>query len=341
MKLTLSAETNVETLPAGEYRDPRGILLVVRASGARTFYTTGPGSTRTRIGRYPQVTVQRALLQLGVDDPKLTLDGLMRAWVNEQDIEWRDKGLTQLRSANCPLLAKKLTDLTRINLAAYRTVLLSDRSKRVANLHVKWILSAIKWGFETGLTQVRPDSLSVRAIKVPTSQRDRVLEVDEARRLLGAIHPRSVGLIKFLLLSGARLNEALGIDDCELQSGTNIWTIPARRSKPGRDVKKYLTEEAIAILANRGFSTGWGLTERQVRLDFDEARLATGIVDVKLHDLRATFATLAASVASLSQVGAMLGHATNSKVAAVYVRNQGSVALGIAGQVGALLGLEG
>ena len=55
-------------------------------------------------------------------------------------------------------------------------------------------------------------------------------------------------LIKFLLLTGVRLGEALGLDRGEIDEATGWWTIPGARTKGKRPHRVYLTESALKAL---------------------------------------------------------------------------------------------
>jgi integrase len=55
-------------------------------------------------------------------------------------------------------------------------------------------------------------------------------------------------LIKFLMLTGVRLGEALGMDRTELDEVSSWWTIPSNRAKGKRPHRVYLTETSLSLL---------------------------------------------------------------------------------------------
>lgn len=55
-------------------------------------------------------------------------------------------------------------------------------------------------------------------------------------------------LIKFLLLTGVRLGEALGMDRAEIDDVSSWWTIPSSRAKGKRPHRVYLTETALSLM---------------------------------------------------------------------------------------------
>jgi integrase len=88
-------------------------------------------------------------------------------------------------------------------------------------------------------------------------QGDRKLTDDEIRQLWSATadgKPFSQ-LVRFLLLTGARRNEACGIRRAEIAAEDvdgvifdDVWTLPASRSKTKKPVKRPLSAAALAII---------------------------------------------------------------------------------------------
>jgi integrase len=90
-----------------------------------------------------------------------------------------------------------------------------------------------------------------RDVVASPKARDRILDDDELRALWRATEA-SAGpfgaLVRFLLLTGARRSEALGMRWGELNGEGADWVLPASRNKVGRDLVRPLSGEALAVL---------------------------------------------------------------------------------------------
>ena len=121
--------------------------------------------------------------------------------------------------------------------------------------------------------------------------------------------------MRLILATGVRKHEALGLRWAEVDLERRRVVLP--ETKTGRSVRP-LSREAVAILSGlKGRSSGeWvfpathgtghytGLQRVWVKV-----RSAAGLPDVRLHDLRHSFAAGAAgSGASLLVIGRLLGH---------------------------------
>ena len=167
-----------------------------------------------------------------------------------------------------------------------------------------------------------------------------VLDTAERQR---AEHPSVVGGIRLLLLTGARSGEVLGLrwDQIDWQAGE----IRLPRSKTGAKTL-YVASEAFDVLRHLprvvgnpyvlpGAKTGqhW----HELRRAWYRLRLQAGLTDVRLHDLRHTYASIAVGAGlSLPQVGKLLGH-TRAQTTQRYSHIADAVAHAAAAQTGAAL----
>jgi len=163
------------------------------------------------------------------------------------------------------------------------------------------------------------------------TQRERFLTPEEARHLLEAVagskNRMLVPIVAFLLLTGARKREALDArwEHVDLQKG--LWTVPV--SKNGRPRHMPLSEgarkvlmQAVAVLRcemGAGAETcPWvfanpktGKPFHSVYASWDWARKSVGLGDVRMHDLRHSFASaLVNRGMTLYDVKELLGHAS-------------------------------
>src|SRR5690606_27142269 len=130
--------------------------------------------------------------------------------------------------------------------------------------------------------------------------RDRVLTDDELRAFWrgcdGLGYPFG-GCFKLILLTAARRAEVGGMSWAEVDELAGLWTLPADRSKNGREHQVSLSAPARAIIAALPRHGPWLFTAtgRGPVQSFDgpRARIAMpeGTAPWRLHDLRRTAAT--------------------------------------------------
>ena len=181
--------------------------------------------------------------------------------------------------------------------------------------------------------KIRPDN-PTRGIKLPNSRKmERFLSAAETARLAAALSEETAGssnpfpsaAIKLLLLTGCRRGEIMTLQWSHVDLEHRCLRLPD--SKTGAKVV-YLSAPALALLESLprvaknphvipGIRPGKpfiGVDKLWVRV-----RAAAGLPDVRLHDLRHSFASVGASGGlSLPLIGALLGHrhaATTSRYA--------------------------
>lgn len=167
--------------------------------------------------------------------------------------------------------------------------------------------------------------------KLPTGDyRQRFLSQAEIRRLLEACervnHPYLSLFIRFLLLTGARKGEARVARWCDLELDAGVWRVPI--SKSGRSRRIMLSAAAIEVLRRTkmrtrelGLPTGpndylfinpkTGTRYNSFHIAYFKARDMAGLPDVRIHDLRHTYASLLINNGvSLYEVQELLGHSS-------------------------------
>jgi len=137
------------------------------------------------------------------------------------------------------------------------------------------------------------------------------------------LSPLQVGAIRILLLSGMRRGEVLGLK----RSAVKADRIVLDEHKTDRKgSKSILLHPALAevldemkrfqVLGNPLVLPGWskkGGIGSSLDHAWDAVRQAAGIPDVRMHDLRHTYASIAAGLGlSLPQIGALLGHSSQA-----------------------------
>jgi len=165
-----------------------------------------------------------------------------------------------------------------------------------------------------------------------TQARARYLNRDEIGRLVEALaeyrrqNPSSADAIELLLLTGSRRGEVLGARWAEFDLDNAVWVKPATNTKQRREHRVPISLEAIELLRRRlptrdgrlvslnpsDFVFPGGGAKRhqtEVRRAWLKVCEAAGLRDVRLHDLRHSYASLLVSAGrSLPEIGALLGH---------------------------------
>ncbi len=220
-----------------------------------------------------------------------------------------------------PRLGKKpLADIGHDDIAALHRKI-KDRP-RAANFCLSVLSKFMNWAETKGL---RPQfSNPVRGIRrYPENHRERFLSTEELERLGEALDEElhehgdiyGVAAIRLLILTGARLSEILTLrwEYVDLKRG--LLLLPD--SKTGKKAivlntaARKVLEELPRLHGNPHVICGHREGSHLVNLQkpWRRIRKRAGIEDVRIHDLRHTFASLAArSSGSLPRIGALLGH---------------------------------
>ncbi len=189
--------------------------------------------------------------------------------------------------------------------------------------------------------------------RYPDNKRERFLRTDEIRRLGDSLRQhREIGtnemaldIIELLLLTGARRSEIACLKWQMVDFERSMINLPdsksGKRSFP-------LNADALAILERQKRYSEWVFPATHGNRHYqglgkiwEKVRKTAGIEDVRLHDLRHTFASFGASMGhNLPIVGSLLGHsqpATTARYAHLFddpVRNASGI---IGGRLASLL----
>jgi integrase len=155
-------------------------------------------------------------------------------------------------------------------------------------------------------------------------ERERFLTDGELLRLTAALdaypNQRLASFFRFLLLSGARAGESRMALWAHLDLEAGLWRKPGSTTKTGRDNTIPLSEPAVELLlkirsgqdaGELHVFPGDGPNGELVKYAdaWDKIRKAAGAPDIRVHDLRHSFAsTIASSGFGLPVIGKLLGH---------------------------------
>ncbi len=149
--------------------------------------------------------------------------------------------------------------------------------------------------------------------------RERYLTDEQAQRVMNELdhsERQEARAIKLLLLTGARKSEVLKARWEDVHLGQRLLTVPV--SKSGRPRHIPLSDEAVAVIRSipqepgcpwlfPGRASGKPLSD--LYLFWNSLRRKLGLRDIRIHDLRHTFASLLVNDGhSLYEVQKLLGH---------------------------------
>jgi integrase len=230
----------------------------------------------------------------------------------------------------------RMDRITRADVVGYHLGMKDTptRANRAVALLSHMFSKAEEWG-------VRQDGTNPcrHVDRFKEERRERFLSAEELGRLgkaLAVVEAANkvthygLAAIRLLLFTGARASEVLGLtwENVSIRTGT------VRLQRKGRIGTLYLPAPAQAVLSKLprldsnphvivGRRKGEALTLFGVEQVWQVVRKAAGLENVRLHDLRHSFASVAAAGGqSLPMIGALLGH-TQPATTARYAHLQG------------------
>lgn len=215
---------------------------------------------------------------------------------------------------------KKVAGITRADITGLHHAMRDTpgAANRTLALVSKMLNLAEKWG-------LRPDgSNPCRHVdRYPERKMERFLSVDELGRL-GAVLAEAertatelrsvIAAVRLLMFTGARLGEILNLEWSHVDFERSCLRLP--ESKTGAKVI-HLNAPALEVLNGiERDGSPWVIAGRDpdkplvnLRKPWHRIRKAAGLDNVRLHDLRHSFASVgAAGGLSLPMIGALLGH---------------------------------
>jgi len=227
-----------------------------------------------------------------------------------------------LRRFVLPVLGRhKVLEVTRADVARFHHDLRHIPYQANRNLEIisKMFNLAEMWG-------LRPDGSNPRKHlrKYPEKKRERFLSSSELRQLGEVLDlmeaervelPSAIVAVRLLLLSGCRLNEIMRLRWEHVDFAEGVLRLPD--SKTGAKAVQ-LGEAAITVLRsiepqpfNRNvvYGTLPGKPIADLQPFWQRVRARAGLKDVRIHDLRHTYASVAVAAGQgLPMIGKLLGH---------------------------------
>jgi integrase len=323
----------------------RGFLLEVRCSGGRTYYqryTDGRGRERQyKIGPADVLTLEQARRKarqivaealLGADPQQKRRE--MRAvpqlgsFVHERYLPYVRTYKTSWQTDETVLRVHVLPKLGALDLDEIKTEIVSDLINRMredgyASGTMNRVIVILRYIYNLARKWKVPGGTENPAAGLtagPDVQRNRFLSEEEAEALMRSLHvdenQTAARSVMLLLLTGARRNEITFAKWDYVDWKNKTLLVP--KSKSGRARVIALNQSAIALLTATPRVEGnpyifpspvTGRPSASLFFPWQRIRERAGLSDVRLHDLRHSFASfLVNRGVSLYVVQGLLGH---------------------------------
>ena len=191
------------------------------------------------------------------------------------------------------------------------------RANRVGEVLRKMFSLAITWGWRT-------DNPAAGFKKRVETARERFLSHEEIAKLAevldSAMDQRAAGIIRICMLTGARVGEVRQAQFEQFNLELGVWSKPAATTKQRKVHRVPISADVAAIVRQRALvvprGNPWlfpgdvpGQPVKEIRRFWMMVQREANLPDVRIHDLRHTFASLLVSGgASLEMIGKLLGH---------------------------------
>ena len=339
-KLTAPDGRQIDYTDSGDRRVP-GLALRVAPSGRKSWIVTArrPGKknpSRFTIGDYRELDLTdardravqfKADLREGIDpvlerrirrdDAVTSAENTFGEWVTRYLDEYsatnhRQKTHDEIRRVltvnfqewnDLPLAAITPTainsELQKINRRA------GNRNKTAGNRYFAYLRAFFSWAKPLCPGMDAHPMIELAKPKKKETARDRSLTIDEVVTLWAALPAAGEfqGIVRALLLTGARRSEVAGMEWREIDLKARVWTLPASRTKDGKrkgiPISPMLLATIKAQSKRKGsrfvFSTINGKEFKNWTLHRNRLAAADGMEDIEhftLHDLRRTVSTL-------------------------------------------------
>jgi integrase len=186
------------------------------------------------------------------------------------------------------------------------------RANRVMSLLSKMFSLSVMW-------QWRDNNPCKGVERNPENKRDRYLNPAETTRLTNVLakfpDQDAANAIRLLLFTGCRKGEILQARCSEFDLDAGTWTKPSAHTKQKKNHTVPLSPAAISVLRTMTMDSEFLFPGRyrghreNLKGTYAKIRKEACIPDVRMHDLRHSFASYGASLGlSLPMIGALLGH---------------------------------
>lgn len=280
----------------------------VRLGGGRRVERTLPAGAKRADALAVEAEIRKRHLDtLAGRDPDRLIEEALRQWEPaakllksyEKDLRYRIRVLREEYIAG-----KRLDEIPDVAETIKATGLKGGAKPATINRYLSILRRlgnlAVKWGWTDKPLGQRVELLGGE------SQRHRYLTPAEVDQLVkSTTDPEAADLILFAALTGLRRSEILRLTPGMIRDDHALLDAV---TKSGRPRAVPLPPQAARIAQAR---LPWSLTVKTLRREFEAARKAAGLSDLRFHDLRHTYASwLAQDGASLAALRDLLGHSS-------------------------------
>ena len=350
----------VKTAPPGRHYDEHGLMLRVWPTGAKNWIWRGTVRGRRvdlGLGAYPYTSLAEARrkafenrrLSRAGGDPRVaavesvapTFEEALEEVLVIQRLSWRPGGRSEaqwrasLRTYAFPRLGRMRVD--HITTRDVMAVLLPIwGTKRETARRVRQRIGAVmKWAVANGYRDDNPAGDAIAAALPQGGGRGRhfrALPHAEVPAAIAKVRDSGAGIaarlaIEFLALTAARSGEVRGARWEEIDEKGATWTIPAGRTKSGREHRVPLPARAVDVLAEaRAVADGSDLVFPSTAGGMMSSTTLAKVlrdqgIDCVPHGFRTSFRTWCGDTGVAREVAeAALAHAVRNKVEAAYAR---------------------
>ena len=325
----------------------RGLCVEVRSTGGKTYYLTyrdARGNQRThKLANAQDVTPQqarelceraRSKIAMGTDvaaereqirtAPTVAeffnssylpyIKSYKRSWSTDDSV---------FRNHVLPVIGSEYIDAVT---SAHITAIVARANTRLSHASTNKLVVLLRYMFNLAIrwrtAGVVTNPTAAQQLKKLANHRERFLSAAETQTLLTAVNqsPNRVlkYIIPFLLLTGARKREVLDARWCDMDTARSFWRIPFTKS--GRERHVPLSAAALELLESvpRRTDSDYIFSNPNtckpyvsIFCSWHTARTAAGLAEVRIHDLRHSFASFLVNAGcSLYEVQRILGHAS-------------------------------
>ena len=288
--VTMLTDLGIKKLPLPEKRwevpDGKitGLYLVLQPSGARSWalrYRVAGKPTKLTLGPYPTIDLgmarkraqealgdvaggkdpahekqaQRAAVKAAREADGDRVERVVALFIERhakpKTRDWRETERMLAKEVAGRWQGRRLSQITRANVHEMLDEIIDRGAPVRANRVFAQFRKMCRWATARGIIERSPcEGVSAPS---PETRRDRVLTGDELRLVWTASEalgwPFGV-CVQLLMLTGGRRDEIAGMMWCELDLAARTWTLPAGRTKNGREHVVPLSDAAIDILAD-------------------------------------------------------------------------------------------
>ena len=181
----------------------------------------------------------------------LTLEALLEQWdalhLADRRERYRAEAVRAIKFAFAQSLKAPAADLSRSAVVRVLDGLARDGKQAMASRTAAYGRAAYQWAVKRGSLGANPFAHLPQA---PLARRERVLTDEELRAVWRATEEPGPfnAIVRMLIVTGQRREEAAGMAWDELAPDLSVWTIPAARAKNGAAHLVPLPSQAQAIL---------------------------------------------------------------------------------------------